>query len=124
MFKHTKHHTDFSRTWLARLEENVPEKRVIKSSHATESYQRHKLARSVHKACMDATGYIGEAELTAENVCREVEQWLERKYEVTTADIRRQTAQILKRYNPTAAYEYEPTKENQIQRDDYGFIRL
>lgn len=123
MFKKTQT-VQPSHSWLTSLERNVPEKRIFKQNQTTENYSRHKLALSVHKACMDAQGYIGEAELTALNVCREVEAWLESKYEVTSGDIKRVASRALRHYNPVAAYEYAPVKENQPQRDDYGFVRL
>jgi transcriptional regulator NrdR family protein len=111
-------------SWLSQLDLGLPEKRVVKKNGATEKYVRSKLAKSIHNACLDATGFIGEAEFTAVNVCKEVEAWLEKKYEVTSDDIRRKAAKALLVYNPRAAYEYEPSKEYQLNKDSYGFVRL
>lgn len=119
-----KHRTGINRSWLHELDELLPQKRIVKKSGLTEEYRRSKLAKTVHAACMDATGYIGEAETTALLVCREVENWLEKKYEVTSADIKRKAAQALSRYNPRAAYEFAPSKDYQLTEDHYGFIRL
>lgn len=119
-----KHHVSASKSWLHELDDLLPKKRIVKKSGLTETYLRSKLAKSVHGACMGATGYIGEAETTALLVCREVENWLENKYEVTSADIKRKAAQSLARYNPRAAYELVPIKEYQVKEDHYGLVRL
>jgi transcriptional regulator NrdR family protein len=124
MFTLKKHHSKVSNTWVIRLNEGGPEKRVVKQGGSTEQYLRSKLASSVHKACVDATGFVGEAELTAENVCKQVEGWLEQKYEVTSSDIKRIAAKALQQYNPRAAYEYAPSEVQKLTKDDYGFIRL
>ncbi len=73
---------------------------------------------------MKAFGFAGEAELTALRVCKEVENWLASKEEVTTADIKRKAAAALRKYNPRAAYAYSPVKEYEVHEDHYGFIRL
>lgn len=121
-----RHQPAASPHWLEQFNSPGASKRVVKKDHYSEPYQRTKLASSVHRACAEASGFIGEAELTAERVCHEVEAWLENKYEVTTADLRRQAASALKRYNPVAAYAYAyaPVKEYRVNRDEYGFVRL
>lgn len=124
MFHTKKRQTTINSSWYHFLNQDLPEKRVVKKSGLTEAYQRSKLAVAVHGACMDATGYIGEAETTALLVCKEVEAWLEKKYEVTSADIKRKAAQALLRYNPRAAYEFEPSKAYQLTEDHYGIVRL
>lgn len=124
MFKHKKQSGAYSHAWLNALEGNLPNKRIVKKSGSTEAYLRSKLALSVHKACMDATGYLGEAETTALQVCQAVEAWLDYKYEVTSSDIKRVATRALRQFNPQAAFEYQPSKANMPERDDYGFIRL
>ena len=113
-----------SRMWVHLLEHNHPQKRVVKKGGITEQYNRKKLALSVHKACMDASGYIGEAEMTALQVCKEVEGWLEDRFEVTSNDIKRKASAALQKFHPTAAYEYSPSKELRLNRDEYGLVRL
>lgn len=113
-----------SRNWLHQLDVGLPEKRIVKKSGMTEHYVRSKLAKAVHGACMDATGYIGEAEKTTLLVCSEVEAWLENKYEVTSADIKRKAADALQKYNPRAAYELAPSKQYRLTEDHYGLVRL
>lgn len=119
-----KHQINPHHSWLASLDESAPEKRIVQRTGFTHGYKRSTLASSIHQACMNATGFIGEAELTAQNVCQEVEDWLENKYEVTSADIQRVATKALKKYNPQAAFEYAPSPENKLERDEYGFVRL
>mgnify|MGYP000848204934 CR=1 FL=1 len=126
MFHLSLHHKkpqQFSRSWYTELANYDKQKRVI-NRHYTEPYHRSLLAKSVHRACMKSFGFSGEAEMTALEVCKEVERWLEDKEEVTIADIKRRAAQALKKYNPRAAYEYLPSKEYAVKEDQYGFIRL
>ena len=113
----------YSHNWLEQLEGKVLNKRVVGKTE-TKPYYRRKLATSVHAACMKSFGFSGEAELTALRVCKDVEQWLENKEEVTKADIRRIAAAALKKYNPRAAYEYLPVKEYVVKEDEYGYVRL
>lgn len=110
--------------WLQQLGSPKTTARIVKKQHYSESYQRYKLATSIHNVCQEVSGFTGAAELTAEQVCHEVESWLEDKYEVTSADIRRRAAEALKHYHPVAAYAYAPVKEHRVSRDQYGFIRL
>jgi len=119
-----KHQINPHHSWLSGLDVDLPQKRIVQRSGFTHGYKRSTLAHSIHQACLNATGYIGEAELTAQHVCKEVEEWLENKYEVTSADIRRIATRALRKYNPQAAYEYAPSSQTKLERDEYGFIRL
>lgn len=112
-----------SRQWSQSMQPHATNKRVVGKKHTT-GYHRPRLAESIHSACMKVVGFSGEAELTALKVCEHVEAWLENKYEVTEADIRRTAAAALRKYNPRAAYEYLPTKDYALRKDQYGFIRL
>jgi transcriptional regulator NrdR family protein len=80
---------------------------VVKRSRKVEPYERKKLLRSIYKACLGVNTPEGEAETTALEVCRAVDKWLSKKLEVTSADIRRKTAEHLVAYNPDAAYMYK-----------------
>lgn len=81
-------------------------KRVIKRKRHTEHYQREKLHRSIHSACLSVREFAGSAELTAEHVCNHVETWLENKLEVTSHDLRLAAGKYLEQYNPAAAVVY------------------
>ncbi len=82
---------------------------IIKRSpkRGSESFQRNKLHRSIHAACLSVRCRPGEAEDIATQVCEVVLVWLDDKPEVTSADLRRITAARLKRFHPDAAYLYE-----------------
>ena len=85
--------------------------RIVKRKKHTEHYQREKLEQSVLGACLSVREYAGSAELTAKQVCDQVEAWLEDKLEVTSKDLRIVAAQYLKPYNPSAALIYETHME-------------
>ncbi len=100
-----------------------PSKRVV-GKRQTVAYERSRLADSVHKVCMRTFGFSGEAQLTAQRVCQDVEGWLRDKEEVTKSDIKRHAAAALRQYNPRAAYRYLPLKEYAVEQDTYGTVRL
>lgn len=80
--------------------------RIVKRRKHTEHYQRQKLEKSVVSACMSVREYAGSAELTAKQVCDQVDTWLEDKLEVTSRDLRVITGKYLNAYNPSAALVY------------------
>lgn len=80
--------------------------RVIKRKKHTEHYQREKLEKSIHAACLSVREFTGSAELTARHVCNHVETWLEDKLEVTSHDLRLIAGRYLQQYNPSAALVY------------------
>ena len=79
---------------------------VKRTIHYTEPYDERKLYASVYAACLCVRTPVGEAELTAERICKDMLPWLETKAEVTSADIRHKASQHLQVYNPDAAYMY------------------
>lgn len=87
------------------------QKRVIKRTKHTENYQPEKLKKSIHASCLSALEFVGAAEVTAENVCKHVDSWLEMKDEVTSSDLRRVAANALYKYNPSAAYIYATVQD-------------
>ncbi len=72
----------------------------------TEPYDERKVYASVYAACLSVRTPAGEAELTADCVCRALLPWVNSKTEVTSLDIRHQASTHLKVYNPDAAYMY------------------
>ncbi len=82
------------------------QKRVIKQAQHTEDFQKEKLHSSIHASCLSACEFVGAAEVTAEKVCQHVENWLEPKSEVTSADLRRVAGMALHQYSPAAAQIY------------------
>jgi len=80
---------------------------VVKRNHRSEPFDEHKLRASIRAACLSIRTPAGEAEMTAERMYRQILPWLEGKAEVTSADIRRKSAEALLRDNPEAAYVYQ-----------------
>lgn len=80
---------------------------VKRTPNYTEPYDERKLYASVYAACLCVRTPAGEAELTADRICRIIEPWVAGKAEITSRDIRRKAAQALQVYNPDAAYMYE-----------------
>lgn len=80
---------------------------VKRTRDYTEPYDERKLYASVYAACLCVRTPIGEAELTAARICDQIKPLIQDKKELTSADIRRKTGQLLQIYNPDAAYMYE-----------------
>lgn len=82
---------------------------VVKSGRGKhpESFNEDKLHKSIAAACVSSSTPVGQAESIARRVVSEVNEWLENRPEVTSADIRRIAARYLKTYHPDASYLYE-----------------
>lgn len=72
-----------------------------------EPFNREKVRKSIVVACVSSGAPTGQAESIAKKVTDEVVVWLEKRPEVTSADIRRIAADRLKIYHPDASYLYE-----------------
>lgn len=72
----------------------------------TEPYNERKLYASIYASCLAVRTPVGEAELTAARVCKDVLPWILSKLEVTSLDIRSKATTYLKLHNPDAAYMY------------------
>lgn len=82
-------------------------KHIVKRAGHNESYDARKLYASIFSACLAVRVPGGEAELVADKVNRDVENWLESKPVVTSSDIHRVAGQFLEAYNADAAYIYK-----------------
>lgn len=80
---------------------------VKRSPGHSEPYDERKLYASVYAACLSVRTPAGEAELTAERVCKDVAIWLNTKPEITSADLRRKASDHLHAYNPAATLIYK-----------------
>lgn len=81
-------------------------KHIVKRVGHLEAYDERKLYASIFSACQAVRETDGTAELIAERVVNDVNNWLEPKHEVTSNDIRTQASSALKAYSPNAAYIY------------------
>ena len=82
---------------------------VVKRSgkRPSEAFDRDKLLRSIHAACLSVNAPEGEAETTANAVTNAVIVWVETKPAVTSQDLRRLASTHLHKYHPEAAYLYQ-----------------
>ena len=81
-------------------------KHVVKRGQHTQSYDPKKLYASIYAACLSVREHPGSAELIAEQVVKEFSDWIQKKHEVTSNDIRRQAHMYLQTINPDAAHMY------------------
>lgn len=80
---------------------------IVKRGGHNEEYDIRKLYASVYAACLSVREHPGSAELIAEEVVKDVEQWLNHRHEVTSNDLRRQAAKHLTAINPDAGHIYK-----------------
>jgi hypothetical protein len=71
-----------------------------------DNYDGERLTQSVKRATTANRTPIGEAEDSARRVIARIEHWLTDKTEVTSRELRLQTAAVLADYNPDAADYY------------------
>lgn len=81
-------------------------KHIVKRGQHTEAYEPKKLYASIYASCLAVREHPGSAELIAEQVVKRVEEWLEKKHEVTSNDIRKQAHEHLQVINPDAGHIY------------------
>ncbi len=81
-------------------------KHVVKRAGHNELYDERKLYASIFSACQSVREPMGSAELIADKVAKDMNEWIAKKYEVTSNDIRHMAARHLQVYHPDAAYMY------------------
>lgn len=72
-----------------------------------EPFDVEKLRKSLAAACLSSGAPAGHADAMADGAVKEVLQWLEKRPEVTTNDLRRIASKYLKTHHPDASYLYE-----------------
>lgn len=77
---------------------------IVKRAGHTEPYDERKLYASVYAACLSVRETQQTAEMIADKVSKELSEWLDKKHEVTSHDIRMHAAVHLERYNDDAAW--------------------
>jgi transcriptional regulator NrdR family protein len=82
-------------------------KHIVKRAGHTEEYDERKLYASIYASCLSVRETAPTAEMVAGKVCKDVNNWLDKKTEVTSHDIRLNAAKHLDVYNPDAAWIYK-----------------
>lgn len=80
---------------------------IVKRHKRIEPYDSHKIMLSVYRACLAVRTPAGEAEITAKRVEHDLAQWVRKKPEITSHDIRTHVVALLHPYNPHAAFLYK-----------------
>lgn len=81
-------------------------KHIVKRAGHSETYDERKLYASVFAACQSVREPAGSSELIADKVVGHVNDWIAKKHEVTSNDIRMQAGKHLKVYHADAGYMY------------------
>ena len=81
-------------------------KHIVKRKGHSEAYDVRKLYASVYSMCLAVHCSEEDAEGTAEKVVRHVDQWLEKKHEVTAHDIHSVALDRSMSLNPDAGFLY------------------
>ena len=79
---------------------------LVKRGGHTEPYDERKLYASIYAACRALREAPATSEIIADKVCKDIGQWLDKKHEVTSHDIRTHAAIHFKMYHEDAAYLY------------------
>lgn len=83
------------------------ENHIVKRAGHTEPFDERKLYASIYAACTAVRENQATAEMIADKVCKEIGDWLNKKHEVTSHDIRIHASEHLKAYNDDAAWLYK-----------------
>ena len=78
------------------------ENHIVKRAGHSEPYDERKLYASIYSACQAVRETQATSELIADRVCKEMNDWLGKKHEVTSHDIRMHAAVHLQAYNDDA----------------------
>jgi len=84
---------------------------VVKRKGHKETFDARKIYASVYSACRNVMLQEGEAELIADKVSKEVQSDVAKKTDVSSEQILKTTADILRKYNTDAAFMYETHRD-------------
>lgn len=79
---------------------------IVKRHGRNEVYDPKKVYASIFAACISVQEPAGAAEVLAQHVTDHVSDWIQKKTEVTSNDIRVQAAKHLNALNPDAGFQY------------------
>lgn len=81
-------------------------KHIVKRGGHTETYDERKLYASVYAICQSLRESDQTSEVIAEKVTQDINEWISKKHEVTSHDIRSHAAIHLEQYNADAGWLY------------------
>ena len=84
---------------------------IVKRKGHTEDFDNRKIYASAYAACLSVNMHHGEAELVAEKVSVEIEDWLGNKEQVTSKSIFEKVTESLEVLNPDAAFMYKTHRD-------------
>jgi len=84
---------------------------IVKRKGHSENYDSRKVYASAYAACLTVHMHHGEAELVADKVSKDLDEWLKSKKEVNSQDISNQVTLSLEKYNPDAAFMFKTHKD-------------
>lgn len=84
---------------------------VYKKTGGQQDFCWDKLSTSIKKSCLAVGNQPAQAELFADQVCRQLRNWLTDKNEITSYDLCHQVKLILNDFNPEASDYYQTFKE-------------
>lgn len=79
---------------------------IVKRQGHTEPFDDRKLYASLYASCLALNETDVTAEIIADRVTKEIDDWMKKKHEVTSHEIRVHAAHHLKVYHPDAAWIY------------------
>lgn len=82
-------------------------KHIVKRGGRAEDYDVRKLYASIYASCLSVNEPVSAAELVADKVSVDIAEWLSKKSEVSSNDIRKKAAVYLEDLNPHAAFLYK-----------------
>jgi len=80
---------------------------IVKRAGHKESFDQKKVYASVYAACLAVRAQTTDAELIANEVAKDVVNWVADKRAVTSSEIAIQVTKTLKLYNSDAAFLYQ-----------------
>ncbi|MEX2012333.1 MAG: ATP cone domain-containing protein [Patescibacteria group bacterium] len=81
-------------------------KHIVKRAGHNQPYEGKKIYASAYAACIAVRAQTTDAELIANEVCKDLDKWVADKGSVSSGQIAEQVAKSLKLYNSDAAYLY------------------
>ncbi|MBI3413157.1 MAG: hypothetical protein HY051_03695 [Candidatus Aenigmarchaeota archaeon] len=84
---------------------------VVKRKGRTEKFDERKVYASCYSACMTCGMKERECEMVATKISAEIKKWVRKEKRVTSLQIFRKVASVLKKVHKPAAFMYETHRD-------------